>query len=468
MSGNELQIQIPEKVKDILQRLEENRFEAYVVGGCVRDSILGREPGDWDITTSAVPEQVKRIFRRTVDTGIAHGTVTVLIGDEEFEVTTYRVDGKYEDHRHPSEVLFTPSLEEDLKRRDFTINAMAYNPKEGLVDLFGGVEDLRKKCVRCVGDPVCRFSEDALRMLRGIRFAAQLGFQIEESTKAAIGELADTIQRVSAERIRVEITKLLLSNDPWTWLEAEETGLASRILPEFGDMLATGQNNPHHCYDVGRHCLRAVEEVDRLCADRDEWTEKTRTALVYAALLHDVGKPGCKTTDEKGLDHFYGHDRAGSEMAKGILRRLKFDNDTISRVVRLVRFHEHRYRGSRKAMRRLISKAGADIMPGLFVLQEADVRAQSEYEREEKLSWIRRAKEEFDSIMENQEAVCLKDLSISGRDLIGMGMKPGPGVGEVLNQLLEIVMDDPSKNNGKELLKEAQKYITIIKGNGER
>lgn len=466
-------IQLPEKVGYILEKLEKNGFEGYAVGGCVRDSVLGRTPGDWDITTSAKPEEVKQLFRRTIDTGIAHGTVTVMIEGEGFEVTTYRVDGKYEDHRHPESVEFTPNLEEDLKRRDFTINAMAYNPRTGIVDLFDGMGDIERKKIRCVGNPLERFSEDALRMFRGVRFAGQLGFEIEEETLQAICELAHTIRRVSAERVRVELTKLLLSKEPEKLMLAEQTGLCQYFFPEFQTMFATEQNNPHHCYSVGEHCLRAVKQVKCLADGMSEEElpyggtfsrEKVNTILVFAALLHDVGKPECRKTDEKRIDHFYGHDAAGVEKASEILHRLRFDNDTIRMVKGVIRYHERRYDGNRRSLRRLINQAGVDVMPYLFLLQKADVLSQSDYQREEKLARIEEAHRMFQDILSEKEPVSIRDLAVTGRDIIALGIEPGPRVGELLQMLLELVIEDPGKNNSKHLLTEAGKCIKIEKG----
>ncbi|MBO4515022.1 MAG: CCA tRNA nucleotidyltransferase, partial [Lachnospiraceae bacterium] len=254
-------IEIPQKAKEILDVLHGAGFEAYVVGGCVRDSILGRTPQDWDVTTSARPEEVKALFRRTIDTGIQHGTVTVMMDKEGFEVTTYRIDGKYEDSRHPSEVIFTPSLEEDLKRRDFTINAMAYNDRDGLVDLFGGMEDMEKKVIRCVGDARARFGEDALRIMRAVRFSAQLGYEIEAQTREAIRELAPTLRNISAERIQTELIKLVVSGHPEYLRIAWETGITKVVLPEFDLMMETPQNHPHHCYNVGEHTLVSMTQV---------------------------------------------------------------------------------------------------------------------------------------------------------------------------------------------------------------
>lgn len=296
-------ISLPAKVARILNTLGEHGYEAYAVGGCVRDSLLGRTPQDWDITTSARPEQVKALFRHTIDTGIQHGTVTVMLEHEGFEVTTYRIDGEYEDARHPKEVAFTANLLEDLKRRDFTINAMAYNEVTGLVDAFDGIGDLERGVIRCVGNAMERFSEDALRMLRAVRFAAQLGFSIEQETQEAIAGLAGNIKKVSAERIQVELVKLLTSPNPGELKVAYRMGLTAVFLPEFDVMMETPQNNPHHCCSVGEHTLKAIEAVP---ADK---------VLRLTMLLHDIAKPACRTTDKKGVDHFYGHPVRGSEMA---------------------------------------------------------------------------------------------------------------------------------------------------------
>ena len=248
-------LRLPEAVTSIIRTLESHGYEAYAVGGCVRDSLLGRAPSDWDITTSALPAQVKRLFRRTVDTGLQHGTVTVLMENEGYEVTTYRVDGVYEDGRHPKEVTFTASLEEDLKRRDFTINAMAYNPGTGIVDLFSGMTDMEHKIIRCVGDPLERFTEDALRIMRAVRFSAQLGFSIQDQTKQALSVLAPNLKLVSAERIRTELVKLLVSPHPDYLRTAYEAGITRIFFPEWDACMETPQNTPHHCYSVGEHIL---------------------------------------------------------------------------------------------------------------------------------------------------------------------------------------------------------------------
>lgn len=289
-----MQIRLPQKVEDIIEKIQAAGYEAYAVGGCVRDTVLGREPDDWDITTSAEPEEVKKLFERTIDTGIQHGTVTVMLGREGFEVTTYRIDGKYEDSRHPKDVTFTANLKEDLRRRDFTINAMAYNEKDGLVDLYGGIQDIEKGLIRCVGDAGERFTEDALRMMRAVRFSAQLGYAIEENTKAAVKELAPMIRKISAERIQAELVKLMVSDHPDYIRTAYETGITAQIFPEFDLCMKTEQNNPHHCYSVGEHILHTLAYVD---ADK---------VLRLGMLFHDIGKPGTLSVDEEGITHNHG------------------------------------------------------------------------------------------------------------------------------------------------------------------
>lgn len=450
-------IEIPEKVEFILNILLNNGFEAYAVGGCVRDVLLGRKPMDWDITTSAKPEQVKQLFRRTVDTGIQHGTVTVMLDKEGFEVTTYRIDGEYEDSRHPKSVEFTTNLVEDLKRRDFTINAMAYNHVTGLVDEFGGIEDLKRKRVVCVGIPEERFTEDALRMLRAVRFSGQLGFEIEEQTKNAIKALASTIQNISAERVRVELDKLFCAQFPDRFLVAVETGLTDYIMPEYNLMLATEQNNPNHTDCVGIHCMNALLAFHNDIAQSEEYKsfeypKKLYSALCWATLLHDVGKPAKKTVDEKGIDHFYEHDIEGSVMVKNILRRLKFDNYMVNTVSHLVRWHDYRYELTPKAIRRALNKIGADYIYPLLFLQYADVLAQSEYNQEDKLARLDKAKEMIQEVFAKKQAITLKDLAINGNDLIQAGVTPGKEIGAILQGLLDQVLEEPSRNDREFLL----------------
>ena len=440
-----MKLTIPSNAEKILHILEENGYEAYVVGGCVRDSILGRTPDDWDITTSASPEQVKELFHRTVDTGLQHGTVTVLMDKEGYEVTTYRVDGDYEDGRHPKQVMFTSSLEEDLKRRDFTINAMAYHPVRGLVDLFHGMEDMQAKIIRCVGDPMERFHEDALRILRAVRFSAQLGFTIEKETKNGIRVLAPNLKCVSAERIQTELVKLLVSPHPDYLRVAYETGITKEFLPEFDRCMETEQNTPHHCYTVGEHILHSLMLV------------RPDKVLRLTMLLHDIAKPVMRKTDENGRDHFKMHAAEGEKMAKTILRRLKFDNATIRNTCRLIRYHDLRPAPAAEDVRRSVNLIGEDLFPLYLKVQKADLLAQSTYKREDKLARLSGVTETYQGILKRGECTSLKMLAVSGKDLINAGHPAGPELGDLLERLLDCVLKDPSLNTKEKLLEIAEK-----------
>lgn len=451
-----MHIDIPKDVNSIIEIFRKNGYEAYAVGGCVRDALLKRIPKDWDITTSAKPEDIKRLFPKTIDTGIAHGTVTIRMNNNSYEATTYRIDGKYKDNRHPDSVTFTASLEEDLKRRDFTINAMAYAPDAGLIDIYGGVSDIRSGIIRCVGNPKERFNEDALRTLRAVRFAGQLGFDIEPDTLKAVKEAAVRINNVSSERIRVEISKLIASEFPDRLLLAYETGLTAQFLPEWDDMMKTPQNNPNHIYNVGLHSIKVVEGVNRIYSGNDE---REKRILIWSALLHDIAKPMCRIVDKEGMDHFYGHPAEGSVLAKKILKRLKFDNYTINMVSRIIYHHDYRFDGSRKQTRRFISKAGMDIMPYLFILMEADVMAQSDFHREDKLNRLCETKQCVKDIIADNESVTLKDMNINGSDLIRMGISEGKMIGSILNQLFEDIIENPSHNNREYLCEKAEQIF---------
>lgn len=442
-------IKMPEKVKDIIERIQAAGFEAYAVGGCVRDSLLSREPSDWDITTSAQPEEVKALFKRTVDTGIQHGTVTVMLDKEGFEVTTYRIDGEYEDGRHPKEVQFTSNLIEDLKRRDFTINAMAYNDTDGLVDVFCGAEDLEKGIIRCVGSPVERFTEDALRMLRAIRFSAQLGYEIEKETKDAIHTLAPTLNKISAERIQMELIKLLTSPHPDFLRTVYDTGVTKVFFPEWDEAMQTPQNHPHHCYSVGEHILHSLLEVP---ADK---------VLRLAMLLHDIAKPKVLEIDDSGVTHFRGHEELSEEMSRVILRRLRMDNDTINKVCKLVRYHDYGngVEPTGKLVRRAVNKVGEDLFPSLLLVRKADIMAQSTYLREEKLANLEAWQESYRQVLEQGECVSLKTLAVSGRDLIEAGLTPGKELGSILEMLLAEVLEEPAKNNREYLISKALETV---------
>lgn len=452
-----MQIRLPDKVRLIINKLIDEGFEAYAVGGCVRDSLLGKEPNDWDITTSATPMQVKSLFRRTLDTGIQHGTVTIMLGNEGYEVTTYRIDGAYEDGRHPKEVTFTASLEEDLKRRDFTINAMAYNNEAGIVDLFDGLKDMERGVIRAVGNPVDRFNEDALRILRAVRFAAQLDYEIDEDTLAAVKELAPNLEKISAERIRTELQKLLVSKHPERILTLYETGVSKVILPEFDLMMETEQNTPHHQYSVGIHTIEAL----RNSVNYDEnLTDKEIKLLRLTMLFHDCGKPAAKTVDEEtGRNHFKGHAFISEKIAADIMHRLKYDNDTLYKVRRLVKYHDHRRKLTEPRVRRTIVEISEELIPLWLIVRRCDICAQSMLEREAKLKDIDDFESMYQKIRERGDCLSVRELAVTGNDLIKAGVKPGPGLGDILNGMFEDVLDVPEHNTTEYLMSRIEGYL---------
>ena len=337
-------------------------------------------------------------------------------------------------------MIFTSNLLEDLKRRDFTINAMAYNDETGLVDAFDGIADLKAKRIRCVGEPTERFTEDALRMMRAVRFAAQLGFTIEDATRQAICDMAENLSKISAERIQVELVKLVTSDHPEEMKNIYDTGIAAVILPEFCTMMETEQHNPHHIYTVGVHTIRSMEEIR---ADK---------VLRLTMLFHDVAKPVCRRSDENGIDHFHGHPEVGAEMARKILRRLKFDNDTIRKVTALIRAHDDRPPLKGRAIRRAIFRNGVDQYPELFEVKRADILAQSSFLQQEKLLYVDRYEHMYHQIIEKQQCLSLKDLAVNGSDLIARGIQPGKEIGVILHAMLEQVLEDPKLNEKEALL----------------
>ena len=445
---------LPDKVKLIINKLTDEGFEAYAVGGCVRDSLLGKIPNDWDITTSASPLQVKSLFRRTIDTGIRHGTVTIMLGKEGYEVTTYRIDGVYEDGRHPKQVTFTKSLEEDLKRRDFTINAMAYNDETGIVDIFGGLDDLEKGVIRAVGDPVDRFSEDALRILRAVRFAAQLDYTIDDGTLKAVKELAPALNRISAERIRTELQKLLVSKHPEKILTLYETGVSKVILPEFDVCMETQQNNPHHMYSVGIHTIEALK--NSVSYDEDLLDNDVKI-LRLSLLFHDFGKPAARVTDDTGKDHFHGHADISEKIAVNILHRLKYDNDTVNKVRKLVKYHDHRKKLTEPGVRRTVVMISRELMPLWFTVRRCDICAQSMTDREAKLKDIADCERIYNRITARGDCLSIKELAVSGSDLIAAGIKPGPQLGDILDEMFNEVLDEPSHNTKDWLMERLNK-----------
>ena len=412
-----VRIALPKDVKHIIDVLMENGYEAYAVGGCVRDSILGRVPGDWDITTSALPMQVKGLFRRTVDTGIQHGTVTVMLGRNGYEVTTYRIDGKYEDSRHPESVEFTPKLEEDLKRRDFTINAMAYNDEHGIVDIFDGVGDLQRKIIRCVGNAHDRFDEDALRILRAVRFSAQLGFGIEENTASAAKELAVNLKRISSERIHTEFNKMLKSPHPDYFSVADAIGIMEIVLPEYHVMSA---EDKAFVGAFAKECACQLPER-------------------YAAMLFMSGR-----YSEEGP----------ADTAKRVLKRLKLDNDTINTASMLLRFGMLEITDDEPRIRHIIYETGDKN-----ILRILDFRTAYEKCIGNDIADVRRMYDICNMIFERGDCVSLKNLAITGKELIAMGVPAGRQMGEILNSLLMLVLDNPQLNDREQLSKEALKIL---------
>lgn len=412
-----VRIALPKDVKHIIDVLMENGYEAYAVGGCVRDSILGRVPGDWDITTSALPMQVKGLFRRTVDTGIQHGTVTVMLGRNGYEVTTYRIDGKYEDSRHPESVEFTPKLEEDLKRRDFTINAMAYNDEHGVVDIFDGVGDLQRKIIRCVGNAHDRFDEDALRILRAVRFSAQLGFGIEENTARAAKELAVNLKRISSERIHTEFNKMLKSPHPDYFSVADAIGIMEIVLPEYHVMSA---EDKAFVGALAKECACQLPER-------------------YAAMLFMSG--GYSEEDP-------------ADTAKRVLKRLKLDNDTINTASMLLRFGMLEITDDESRIRHIIYETGDKN-----ILRILDFRTAYEKCIGNDIADVRRMYDICNMIFERGDCVSLKNLAITGKELIAMGVPAGRQMGEILNSLLMLVLDNPQLNDREQLSKEALKIL---------
>lgn len=450
-TNDNVKIELPRDVSFIISELEKAGHEAYAVGGCIRDSLLGKTPDDWDITTSASPEEVKAVFSRTIDTGIKHGTVTVRLHGKSYEVTTFRVDGDYSDGRHPDHVEFVKNLDEDLKRRDFTINAMAYSEKSGIIDLFHGREDLEKGIIRCVGESHERFSEDALRMMRAVRFAARFGFSIEDSTYAAIKDLAPTLSKVSAERIRVEFEKTLISDHPEFAREFYRLDLSKVFLPEWDTCMECPQNTVHHLYTVGEHTIRVMQNVPK---DK---------VLRLAAFFHDIGKPVSRKTDNKGHDHFVGHPIVGADMTENIMRRLKYDNATIDTVKVLVARHDDRPAITMRNIRREVARTGKDLYPLLLTLRHADIMGQSDYHRDEKLFRVEESRRYFEKIVSEENTLTIKDLDIKGRDLIDMGIEKGPVIGMIMNELLDLVVKKPELNEHETLIMLSKDILKSIK-----
>lgn len=443
---------MPKNVDIAINLLQSAGFEAYAVGGCVRDSLLGKTPNDWDITTSAKPEDMKSVFAdfHCIDTGIKHGTVTVVIDGEPLEITTFRLDGEYEDNRHPKSVTFTSNLGADLGRRDFTVNAMAYSKMTGTVDLFGGQNDLKNKIIRCVGDPDRRFNEDALRILRALRFASALDFEIEEKTAQSLLKNRALLGNISEERIAKELLKLVCGKGAKRIL-TDFALVLFEILPELQPMYKNSHDNPHHCYDIYEHTLIAVESID------------PEPTLRFAMLLHDCGKPAVKKFDENGVAHFYGHQRISAEISAQILARLKVSNKFRDEILFLVSNHDRweLYENTEK-MPRYLSKFGLDGVLNLLKVMRADVLAQSP-EYRYRLDQIADAEETAKNLAAQKPCLSLSELQINGRTLMDIGIPQGRKLGAVLAQLLDEVIDGVTKNTQEALTTRAREIYSEMK-----
>lgn len=449
---DQIKISIPNEVKYILNTLQEEGCEAYIVGGCVRDSIIGRSPMDWDVTTSALPEKVINIFRnrkiKVIETGLKHGTVTVIINNISYEITTFRIDNEYLDNRHPKEVTFTSSIKQDLSRRDFTINAMAYNESTGILDYFNGLGDINDKIIRCVGNADERFNEDALRMLRAVRFSCQLNFSLEPiELLSNIKRNSHLIKNISNERVRDEICKILLCIRPSGGIiNLYRSNLLSYIIPELIPCVDFDQRNIHHDKDVFRHTLSVVDNTP------------VEINVRLAALFHDIGKVHCFTIDDNGQGHFYGHENISGNISKEILKRLKFDNKTIDTISHLI--YEHmRMCDSNKShsVKKFINNVGIENLNSLFSLQIADRKSSAkEYSG---FTDILELKEKCETILNEKAPLSLKDLKINGADLINLGITRGKQIGDILNELLDMVLKEPELNEKETLIKIVEKLI---------
>lgn len=440
MKKTDIDIQLPNYITKAIDMLNAGGFSAYLVGGCVRDSVMGKLPHDYDIATSALPEETTRIFENypTIATGLKHGTLTVVINGKPIEITTYRTEGDYSDHRHPDNVKFTDSLSEDLSRRDFTINAMAFGAREGIIDSFGGIDDITGKIIRCVGDPQKRFDEDALRILRALRFSSTLCFDIDTQTNRAMDQLSGLLAYVSAERIREEFSKLLCGKNARKILETN-SAVIFQIIPELQPMFGCTQNSKYHRYDVWHHTLAALRSTP----------SDLETQL--AVLFHDIGKPYVKTTGSDGFDHFFGHSAKSAEITETVLNRLKFDNKTKNNVLWLVRHHDEAIPLTETRVKRLLASGGDALFIKLTRVLYADNTAKTKDIAEQRKSCADDAIKIYNNIISAGECLSLKNLKINGTDLISLGFSPGKEMGAVLQELLGLVLENKIKNEADAL-----------------
>ena len=463
VSITEVNNMIPEGAKYIIEMFAKYGHQAYLVGGCVRDIILGRTPHDWDICTDATPERMELLVHcmniheenteeyfqeygimyikkciKTIPTGLKHGTLTIMVDNEAYEVTTFRCDGEYSDGRRPDNVSFTKNLIDDLQRRDFTINAIAYSMREGFIDPFNGMNDIKNKIIRCVGNPYERFNEDGLRIMRAVRFSAQLGFKIENLTKTAMNELVDNLDNVSNERVNSELYKIMSSC--YSYLIVTNKEILCKIIPEFQECINYNQNNPYHIYTLHKHTAIALIE------------EESDPIINLSILFHDIGKPRCCTIGEDGYSHFKGHGSVSADMTIDIMKRLKFDNDTIYKVSELVFYHDTTFTVERKSIKRWLNKLGEEQFRRLLRIRVADIKAQNGVFEKERIQKITDIQTLLDDVLQEKECFTLKELAINGKDLIQCGVPEGKKIGIILNTLLTMVIDGEINNDRNSLL----------------
>lgn len=448
MERIEIEINLPDDVQEIMSVIKEYGATSYIVGGCVRDSILGREPHDWDICTPALACELLVEFEergyRVIPTGLQHGTITVHLNDNNYEITTFRKDGEYSDGRHPDTVEFTSDLIYDLERRDFTMNAMAYNPEEGLVDPFNGCRDIQNRIIRCVGNPNDRFQEDGLRILRALRFSCQLNFVIDETTERAMLDNKELISNVSMERINTEFIKIINAEYVFSFPFYSYNKIISQFIPEVVPMVSFDQHNPYHYLDVFAHSCQVLTICRIYNAD---------LITKLAAFFHDIGKPYCYQDDKKGIRHFKGHGKISADMTDVIMRRLKFDNDTRDKVVQLVYYHDASFEVGKKYVRRWLNKIGVDQFKRLLVLRRADIMGQSELNRDERLQKLDAVKVCLEEVLAEKPAFSIRDLEIDGKDVMKyMLMDECPEVGCWLKHILKQVIDGHLQNNREDLI----------------
>jgi tRNA nucleotidyltransferase (CCA-adding enzyme) len=446
-----MNFKIDQTVYEIINIIENNNEEAYVVGGSIRDMIMGKTPKDWDLATSALPSQIVNFFRetsfKTIDLSQKHGTIVLSKEGESYEVTTFRTEEDYTDHRHPDEVKFVKKLEKDLQRRDFTMNALAYSQSKGLVDSFNGQEDIRNKIIKCVGKPSKRFNEDSLRILRGVRFSSQLNFEIEKNTYEAMKNKVHLIKFISMERIQNEFNKIILSDQPIKGiLKLKEIGALELIIPEIKKTYDFDQHNPNHHLDVFQHSLEVLKHTPK------------ELSLRLAAIFHDIGKPDTFFKDDSGIGHFYDHEKKSSEVAEKILRRMKYSNEIIEKTLIIINEHMTVYseKFSDKAVKRLMNRIEPINIDQLVTFQIADIKATANPRKYEHVIAL---KNRVEAIKYRKEPLSIKDLSINGNDLIKLGVPEGKKIGNILNYLLEEVLENPELNNYRQLISLVNYYL---------